>query len=280
MGYVQDRKGPNKVGVIGIIQPLRDALKLFSKEVIVLLKSGGFMYLLTPVFIIILIIIIWIIIPFFTNIYFINCSILFMVIIIRIIRYILIIIGWVSNSIYSIIGCLRSIAQILSYEVRFIMIILILIVLSERYSIIDFFKWQLYIWYMVFLFPVFLVFLIRILSELNRSPVDFVEGESELVSGFNVEYSRGGFALIFIGEYGIIVFFRLLIVYIFLGVSGLFISGILMNIFILLVIFIRGILPRMRYDELIYLCWKIVLPLVLNYLILVIGFKGYFSLLS
>lgn len=279
LGYVQDRKGPNKVGFLGIIQPFSDALKLFTKEIMVILKSSIVLYLLSPIFMIILIIIIWITIPFFTNIYFINYSILFIVIIIRLMRYVLMMIGWVSGSNYSIIGCLRSIAQILSYEVRLIIIILILIILRESYSIMDFFKWQLYVWFVVFLFPVFLVFLIRVLAELNRSPVDFVEGESELVSGFNVEYSRGGFALIFMSEYGIIVFFRLLIVYIFMGVGVLLVLRILINLFILLIICIRGILPRMRYDELIYLCWKIILPLVLNYFLLVGRFKCYFTLI-
>lgn len=107
---------------------------------------------------------------------------------------------------------------------------------------------------MVFLFPVFFRFFIRVLSELNRSPVDFVEGESELVSGFNVEYSRAGFALIFMSEYGIIVFFRVLMVCMFVGLLNLIIMIILVNLFVLLIIYIRGILPRMRYDELIYLC--------------------------
>lgn len=190
------------------------------------------------------------------------------------------IIGWVSNSNYSMIGCLRSIAQILSYEVRFIIIILILMILRERYSIVDLIKWQLYVRFILFLFPVFLIFIVRVLAELNRRPVDFVEGESELVSGFNVEYSRGGFAIIFISEYGIIIFFSLIIVYIFIGVSDLKVLGVFINLFILLIIRIRGILPRIRYDELIYLCWKIILPLVLNYLMLIRGFKGYLVLLS
>lgn len=244
------------------------------------IKSRVMIYILSPIFIIMLIMIMWIYIPFVTNIYFINYSILFIVIVMSLISYILMMMGWASNSIYSIIGCLRSISQMLSYEVRLIIIILVLIILSERYSIVDFFKWQFYVWYMVFLFPVFLVFFIRVLSELNRSPVDFVEGESELVSGFNVEYSSGGFALIFIAEYGMIVFFRLLIVMMFTGVWGLLVIRVFIRIFILLIIYIRGILPRIRYDELIYLCWKIILPLVLNYLLLVRGFKGYFGLMS
>jgi len=106
-------------------------------------------------------------------------------------------IGWFSNSIYSLIGAVRTISQTLSYEVRLIMIFLVLIILREGYSSIDFIKWQIYIWYGFMLRPLFLVFFVRVLTELNRRPIDFVEGESELVSGFNVEYFRGGFCFNF-----------------------------------------------------------------------------------
>lgn len=107
---------------------------------------------------------------------------------------------------------------------------------------------------LVFLFPIFIIFFIRVLAELNRSPIDFIEGESELVSGFNVEYFRGRFALIFIGEYGIILFFRILISLMFLGFNNLICLFISMNVISIVIIFMRGLLPRMRYDELIYLC--------------------------
>lgn len=183
--------------------------------------------------------------------------------------------GWSANSIYSIIGAMRSVSQILSYEVRFILIILVVILISERYSIIDFINYQFYLWYLVVLYPLFILFFIRILAELNRSPMDFVEGESELVSGFNIEYFRGGFTLIFLSEYGIIIFFSLISIYIFRSLLGhsLVIIFIIINILCRIVIFIRGILPRIRYDELIYLCWKIILPMILIYIMLIFGFK-------
>lgn len=119
---------------------------------------------------------------------------------------------------------------------------------------IDLIKWQVYIKFLFYLFPVILVLFVRILAELNRSPMDFIEGESELVSGFNIEYFRGSFALIFMGEYGIIIFFRYLISILFLGSINFFYLFIYINLFVVLIIFIRGILPRIRYDELIYLC--------------------------
>lgn len=120
---------------------------------------------------------------------------------------------------YSIIGSIRSVSQILSYEVRFILIILILIILRERYSFKDFIYFQYYLWYIIYLYPLFLVFFISVLAELNRRPIDFIEGESELVSGFNVEYFRGRFVLIFLREYGMIIFFSFIIIYIFINVE-------------------------------------------------------------
>lgn len=281
LGYIQDRKGPNKIGLIGILQPFRDAIKLFKKELFKVYKSNIYIYYICPLINMTLIILVWIIYPYITNIYFINYSILLLIIFTRLGRYILLMMGWSSNSRYSIMGSLRSIAQVLSYEVRFIIIILVLIILRERYSIFDIIKWQNYCWYIIWLMPLRFIFFIRILAELNRSPIDFIEGESELVSGFNIEYFRGSFALIFIAEYGYIIFFRIIIIIIF---TNLLINYLFIYIFLILivrvVIFIRGILPRIRYDELIYLCWKIILPLILNYLLIILGFKYLISLIN
>lgn len=273
LGYVQLRKGPNKVGFIGILQPFRDAIKLFNKEIFIIYKSRYYLFYICPVLLFFIMICNWLFVPVITNIYFINYSLLLIIIILTIIGYIFILIGWSSNSVYSIIGAVRALAQTISYEVRFIIIILVLIILRERYRVSDFIKWQLNVWYIIMLSPLFIVFFISILAELNRSPMDFIEGESELVSGFNVEYFRGGFALIFIAEYGIIIFFRYLLILIFTGVERFIFIFIGLNIIVSLIIFIRGILPRIRYDELIYLCWKIMLPFILRYRLLILGFK-------
>lgn len=279
LGYVQYRKGPNKVGFWGLFQPFRDAIKLFNKEIFLILKSNQYIYYLCPLMRFVIIIVIWLIYPVFTNIYFINYSILIIVLFIGIGGYRILLMGWVSNSSYSMLGSLRSVAQCLSYEVRFIIIIIIFIILSERYSLLDFSKWQVYMVNVVFMFPIFLVFFIRVLAELNRTPIDFIEGESELVSGFNIEYFRGGFALIFMGEYGMIIFFRFIIRFIFFEVSSVLVIFFWTSLFVNIVIFMRGLLPRIRYDELIYLCWKIILPVVLVYIRLVILFKVIFMII-
>lgn len=280
LGYVQSRKGPNKIGLVGLLQPFRDAIKLFNKEAFKVFKSNQYVYYICPVLSFILIMVIWLVYPFFTNIYFINYSILIIILIMGVRGYVILLMGWSSNSSYSLLGALRSVAQSLSYEVRFIIIVIVFMILRERYSLVDLYKWQYYRWNVVFIFPVFLVFFIRILAELNRRPIDFIEGESELVSGFNIEYFRGRFALIFIGEYGMIIFFRVLIRFMFIRIDSVWVIFFFVNIFVVLVILMRGLLPRIRYDELIYLCWKIILPLVLNYLILVILFKIIFIRLS
>lgn len=279
LGYVQYRKGPNKVGFWGLFQPFRDAIKLFNKEIFLILKSNQYIYYLCPLIRFVIIMMIWLIYPVFTNIYFINYSILIIVLFMGIRGYRILLMGWVSNSSYSMLGSLRSVAQCLSYEVSFIMIIIIFIILSESYSLLDFSKWQIYIRNVMFILPIFLVFFIRVLAELNRTPIDFIEGESELVSGFNIEYFRGRFALIFLGEYGIIIFFRFIIRFIFFEINSVFILFFWVNLFVNMVIFIRGLLPRIRYDELIYLCWKIILPVVLIYIRLIILFKIIFIII-
>lgn len=278
LGYVQDRKGPNKVGFVGILQPFSEAIKLFRKEILLISKSRKGLFYYIPVLSIFLLIVLWLRYPFFTNIYFLNFSILIVILVLSLNRYVIILIGWSSGSLYSIIGSIRSIAQILSYEVRFIIIILVQLILRERYSLVDLLKWQYFSWYIWILYPLILIFFISILAELNRRPMDFIEGESELVSGFNVEYFRGPFALIFLAEYGIIIFISFIIVYIYIGRYNNIIFLILLNLVIITIVFIRGILPRIRYDELIYLCWKIILPLILRYLLYYMVFKIFFRL--
>jgi len=202
-----------------------------------------------------------------------------MFILIKLRWFIVIIIGWRSNSIFSLIVAIRFIAQSISYEVRFILITFSLIILREGYSLINLIEWQVYIWNIIILMSIFFCFFIRILAEINRSPIDLVEGESELVSRFNVEYYGVKFALIFIAEYGIIIFFSYVILLLFRNLIYSIGFILILCIIIIIVIYIRGILPRIRYDELIYICWKIILPIVLRYLFIVFRLKFYIGLI-
>nr|UEP15895.1 NADH dehydrogenase subunit 1 [Dolichoderus sibiricus] len=279
LGYVQNRKGPNKLGFIGLLQPFSDAIKLYSKELFVIFKSNKYMYYLCPLVSFMMMMMIWMIFPYITNLYSMNYSLLVMILIMSISGYVLLLMGWSSNSIYSMLGALRSVSQALSYEVSFIFIVMILMLLSESYSLVDLNKWQIYMNNLIFMFPVFLMFFLSVLAELNRTPMDFIEGESELVSGFNIEYFSGSFALIFMGEYGMIIFFSMLMSIMFMKILYIFIMFVYINIFIVMIIMMRGLLPRMRYDELMYLCWKIILPLVLSYFLMFMIFKVLFMMI-
>jgi len=277
LGYIQVRKGPNKVGFIGFIQPFSDAIKLFTKEQTYPLVSNYISYYFSPIFTLFLSLIIWMCIPYLIKLYNFNLGVLFFLSCTRMGVYTVIIAGWSSNSNYALLGGLRAVAQTISYEVRLALILLSFIFLIGGYNFFIFLYFQEFIWFIFICFPIGLVWFASSLAETNRTPFDFAEGESELVSGFNIEYRRGGFALIFLGEYARILFMSLLFCVIFLGsnIYSLFFFFKLTFISFLF-IWIRGTLPRFRYDKLIYLAWKSFLPFSLNYLIFFIGLKIYF----
>lgn len=274
LGYIQIRKGPNKVGFIGIPQPFSDAIKLFTKEQTYPFISNYLIYYLSPIFSLFLSLLGWLCIPYFIKLFSFNLGVLFFLCCLSIGVYSVIIAGWSSNSNYALLGGLRAVAQTISYEVRLALILLSIIFLVGGYNFFYFLFFQINTWFMFMCFPLALVWFCTSLAETNRTPFDFAEGESELVSGFNVEYRRGGFALIFLAEYSRILFIRILFSVFFLG------SDIFSFIFFLklafvsfIFIWVRGTLPRFRYDKLIYLAWKSFLPFSLNFLMLVIGFK-------
>nr|YP_010882218.1 NADH dehydrogenase subunit 1 [Stheneboea repudiosa]WID87132.1 NADH dehydrogenase subunit 1 [Stheneboea repudiosa] len=274
LGYIQIRKGPNKVSLLGILQSFSDAIKLFFKENMFPYISNFIMYCFSPVFNLFLSLFIWVIIPYFSNIFSFKLGILFFLCCSSLNVYSIMIAGWSSNSNYSFLGCLRSVAQTISYEVSLFIIMLSFIVLIGSYSLIDFYFFQFYIWYFIFLFPLCLCLFSSFLADTNRTPFDFSEGESELVSGFNIEYSSGGFILIFLSEYSMILFMSMLCVIFFFGCDIFSILFFMKMIFVsFLFIWVRGTLPRFRYDSLMYLTWKCYLPLSLNYLIFFVGFK-------
>nr|WEY05594.1 NADH dehydrogenase subunit 1 [Lepisiota frauenfeldi] len=280
LGYIQMRKGPNKVGLIGLLQPFSDAIKLLNKEMFYIYKSNYNLFYLCPLMSFSVMLIMWMLFPYITNFYFLNYSILLMILLMTLGGYLMIYMGWSANSVYSMLGSMRSVAQMLSYEVSFILIILVLMIMSESYSFVDFLNFQVNFWYMIMFYPLFIFYFISILAELNRSPLDFVEGESELVSGFNIEFFSGGFTLIFLAEYGMIIFFSVFSVIMFTNLlESNFLMFFFCNFFSLMVIYMRGLLPRMRYDELMYLCWKIILPFILMYMIFIFGMKFFLMIM-
>nr|ALO76128.1 NADH deshydrogenase subunit 1 [Scirtidae sp. GENSP02] len=274
LGYIQIRKGPNKVGFMGILQPFSDAIKLFTKEQTFPLTSNYFMYYMSPILNLFLSLFLWVSLPYLTGLYFFNLSLLFVLCCLSLGVYTIMISGWSSNSNYSLLGSLRSIAQTISYEVSMALILMSFLVLLGSFSFFDFFKFQKFILFFFICISLCLVWLVIMLAETNRTPFDFAEGESELVSGFNVEYSSGGFALIFLAEYSSILFMSFIFCVIFMGsdlLSVIFFLKVSMISFLFL--WVRGTLPRYRYDKLMGLAWKGFLSLSLNYLFFYLGLK-------
>lgn len=264
LGYIQLRKGPNKFIIKGVFQPIGDGLKLFLKELNYPINLNFFIFIFSPIFGLLISIFLWLIYPYLGLNYIICFGLIYIFCCSRIIVYIFLIISWSSNSNYSILGIIRFISQIISYEVRIMIIIINIIFLINSFNLNDFYIYQINFKFFFFLFFLCLILLIRFLAELNRSPFDFSEGESELVSGFNIEFRRISFIFIFISEYIRIIFIGIVFCEIFFGVIiNKFILNFYILIFIFLIIWLRGFLPRFRYDKLMYLVWKIILPLSL-----------------
>nr|YP_004425056.1 NADH dehydrogenase subunit 1 [Calinaga davidis]ADU86255.1 NADH dehydrogenase subunit 1 [Calinaga davidis] len=278
LGYIQIRKGPNKMGLMGILQPFSDAIKLFTKEQVYLNYSNYLFYYFSPVLSFMLALMIWMLIPYYFNMIMFNLGILFFLCCTSLGVYTLMISGWSSNSNYSLLGGLRAVAQTISYEVSLSLIMMSSIILIMDFNLLSFMKYQMLIWFLIMMFPLSLCFLSSLMAETNRTPFDFAEGESELVSGFNIEYSGGGFALIFLAEYSSILFMSLLFSMMYMGGYDLNLMFYLKVVFIsFMFIWVRGTLPRYRYDKLMYLCWKSYLPISLNYLLFFIGLKMIFN---
>nr|QBZ38185.1 NADH dehydrogenase subunit 1 [Sogata hakonensis] len=266
LGYIQVRKGPNKVGVFGVLQPFSDAIKLFTKESYFVFFGNLIIYFFMPLLGLMISMNLWCLYPSFYNFVSFPLGILFFICCSSFLVYSILLSSWSSNSLYSLIGCMRSVAQSISYEVCMFLVMFNLIMIFNCLNLIKFHFLQNLNWLLFLCYPLFLILFSCILAETNRSPFDFSEGESELVSGFNTEYSSFNFSFIFLSEYMNMIFMSFILTLMFLG--GNFFSLIFFFSVMLLnftFIWIRGSFPRFRYDKLMILCWKIYLPISLNY---------------
>nr|WEI30809.1 NADH dehydrogenase subunit 1 [Rhipicephalus turanicus] len=266
LGYCHIRKGPNKTGMLGLLQPISDALKLFSKEMNKMFYMNKFIQIISPLIMIMMMMMMWMIFYFSNNAMNLNMSIIFFLCISSLASYTILFSGWASNSKYSLIGSYRGFAQVISYEVSMAMILISLAIIPQSYNFLSFLKFQETFPLIFSFLPIFIIWIITILAELNRVPFDLAEGESELVSGFNIEYGSWLFAIIFMSEYGNIMMISFLTYYLFFGLKNLTLLFILF--LMTLIVMIRGTYVRMRYDQLMMMAWKMILPQSIIFLFL------------
>nr|QHR80354.1 NADH dehydrogenase 1 [Zachaenus parvulus] len=269
LGYMQHRKGPNIVGPTGLLQPIADGVKLFIKEPVRPSSSSQALFLLTPTLALALALIIWTPLPISTPLSDMNLSILFILALSSLTVYSILGSGWASNSKYALIGALRAVAQTISYEVTLALILLCAILISGNFTLQNFSITQESTSLIFPIWPLAMMWFISTLAETNRAPFDLTEGESELVSGFNVEYAGGPFALFFLAEYANILMMNTISAIIFIGSLTYFQNTLtitlMMKAALLSMVFLwtRASYPRFRYDQLMHLMWKNFLPLTL-----------------
>nr|YP_009192128.1 NADH dehydrogenase subunit 1 [Granata lyrata]ALK03372.1 NADH dehydrogenase subunit 1 [Granata lyrata] len=286
LGYFQIRKGPNKVGLAGLPQPLADAVKLFVKELTKPNMANYLAYYMAPVLSLCLALVLWELYPGMSCVKVWGWGVLMFLCVSSLSVYGTLIAGWASNSKYALLGAVRAVAQTISYEVSLALIIMFSLLVSGSFDFNYIMELHGYVWLTFLLWPVGVIWFVSCIAETNRAPFDFAEGESELVSGFNVEYGAGSFALIFMAEYANILVMSLFSSVLFFGGSS-FVVGDLDFVLVLKTLFfsfmfiwVRASYPRFRYDFLMGLTWKGFLPLALGGLILVSGVFSLFSVID
>jgi len=302
IGYMQVRVGPNRVGPAGLLQPIADAVKLLMKEIILPTRANKFLFVLAPVLAIAPALVAWAVIPFTDTLVLANidASLLFILAVTSMGVYGVVVAGWASNSKYAFLGALRSAAQIVAYEIAMGFALVGVLMAANSLNLREIVLAQsggIHQWYFLPLIPLFLVYFISGVAETNRSPFDVAEGESELVAGFHVEYSGMSFAIFFLAEYANMILIAALTVLMFLGgwlspvppawvpdvpVIGALLGGglhwLLFKISFVLLLFLwfRATFPRYRYDQIMRLGWKVLIPVTLVW-IGVMGFAMFFT---
>ena len=287
IGFMQVRIGPNRVGPLGLLQPIADALKLLTKEVIIPSGANKFLFVFAPVMSIMPALAAWAVIPFSPELVLadVNAGLLYVLAITSMGVYGVIIAGWASNSKYAFLGSLRSAAQIVSYEIAMGFALVGVLMMSQSLNLSDIVQRQAgglgaLSWNWLPLFPLFLVYLISGVAETNRAPFDVAEGESEIVAGFHVEYSGMAFAIFFLAEYANMILVSTLCSVMFLGgwlsplpflPDGFFWLGAKVAFVLFLFLWFRATFPRYRYDQIMRLGWKVFIPVTLVWLVVIGG---------
>ncbi|MDP9195720.1 MAG: NADH-quinone oxidoreductase subunit NuoH [Pseudomonadota bacterium] len=294
LAATQIRRGPNVVGPFGLLQPLADGIKLMGKEIIIPSGANRILFLMAPALTFMLSLVAWAVIPFDAGLVLadINVGILYLFAISSLGVYGIIIAGWASNSKYPFLGALRSAAQMVSYEVSIGLVIVTVLLCVGSMNLSAIVRAQQHMWFVLPLFPMFVVFFISALAETNRPPFDLPEGESELVGGFNTEYSSMPFALFFLGEYANMILMSGICTTLFLGgwlppldvswlawIPGVVWFGLKVAFLLFVFIWVRASLPRYRYDQLMRLGWKVFLPFTLLWVVGTAGVLVAFDLL-
>lgn len=290
IGYIQIRIGPNRVGIAGLLQPIADLLKLITKEIIVPTKSNKYLFVVAPLFALIPALAGWAVIPFSQGIVLanINAGLLYLFAMSSLSVYGVLVAGWASNSKYAMFGALRSTAQTVSYEIAMGFSIVGVLLAAGSLNITDIVVTQkggIWHWWFLPLLPLFITFWISGIAETNRAPFDMAEGESEIVAGFHVEYSGIGFALFFLAEYASMILISTMMALIFLGgwlspFEGIpvlndiffFVPGVVwllakISFFLFVYLWVRATFPRYRYDQLMRLGWKVLIPVTIVWVV-------------